>query len=161
MGGKISKDEFYNYLATQKIDNKDYTYAEYLFGTNDINGLKQEISKNQSAPITFGTIEVGTGKYYYVTTGITSEVIGRGWKIAAASVVGVVASFTPIGLIGGTIIGAVLIGAGEVGAMTNPEILAIPVKGNGIDNTFMAPTIVEANSDSFRVLDCESVNTLA
>lgn len=157
--GQISKDVLYNYLSANK-HSEEKTYAEYLFRTNNLDELKQELSKNQSADVSFGTIDIG--KQYYVVMGITSEVTGRGWKIAVGGAVAVAGLFIPgIGwTISGAIIGAVIVGAGEYGALQNPEIAAIPVEGDGVKNTFMAPTIVEVNSEKFKVLNCYDVNTL-
>ena len=47
----------------------------------------------------------------------------------------------------------------EVTILVNPEIAALTVEGEGIDNKFMIPTIVEANSDRFKALDCEDILT--
>ena len=90
--------------------------------------------------------------------GITSEVSGRIWKIAVGStvaVVGLFVGYTWVGLISG----ALIVGAGEVAGGVEPEISAILVEGNGVKNTFMAPTIQEANSNSLRKLNCYDVLT--
>jgi hypothetical protein len=159
--GSISKDELYDFLTIAQY-SEDQTYSEYLFRTNDINLLKQEISINQSADVSFGNIKIGD-EQYWVVMGITSEVTGRAWKIAVAGVTGVVGLFVPgVGWTwAGAIVGAVIIGGGEIAGGINPEILAIPVEGDGVPNTFMAPTIVERNSDSFKALNCYDVRTLS
>jgi hypothetical protein len=155
--GKISKDKLYDYMAKTKMPTQNITYAEYLLGTNEIATLKQEIAKNQSAQVSFGTISIG--QPYYLITGITSEVNGRGWKIAAAVGISVVGWWFPgtwatwAGLIGG----AVIVGVGEYGAGKEVEIGAITVKGRGISNEFMSPTIQEANSETFDKLNCYEV----
>ena len=154
---EIDKDEFYDYLSETQYSNEK-TYSEYLFRTNNLDLLKQELSKNQSADVTFGTIDIG--KQYYVVMGITSEVSGRAWKIGAGVVAGGIAGFV-FAPVTGIIVGAVIIGGGEIAGMFEPEIAAIPVEGDGVKNTFMAPTIVEVNSDAFEVLNCYDVNTLS
>jgi hypothetical protein len=152
----ISKDDFYNYLSLTPVPDKGINYAEYFFGTNDINGLKAEVTKNQSAQASFGIIKLD--KQQFILMGITSEVAGRGGKIAAGSVVTVVGFFVGYSWVG-LAIGAVIVGAGEYGAGKEVEIGAILVDGNGIKNTFMAPTIQEANSESLKKLNCYEIIT--
>src|SRR3989344_3635482 len=45
-GGKISKDFLYNYLSKNNISNNKMSYAQYIFGTNDIEKLKSESQKS-------------------------------------------------------------------------------------------------------------------
>jgi len=170
--GQINKDDFYNYLANKKISNKDITYSEYFFGTKDLNKLK-EMALNQKGVGTFGVMDLN--KQYFVLMGITSEVGKLSWILSGGSigtigtVIGVLAfSSNPIGWVSGAIIlGGISVGGGigaivsEVSNSINPEISAIVVNGKGINNKFMAPTIIEANSDKFKSLNCASVSTLA
>ena len=155
--GKISKDKLYDYLSKTKMSSQDMTYSEYLLGTNNLEKLKQTIAndKNNTDKIsTFGTIYVG--KNYYLVTGITSEISGRGWKIAAGGIttaIGFVVGYSWIGIV----TGALIVGAGEVGKDIEPEIGAITVEGTGIKNEFMSPTIQEANSESFKTLNCYEI----
>jgi hypothetical protein len=161
--GTISKDKLYDYLSKKEYSD-GITYSQYLFGTNNIGGLKQEILKNQDLQneiTTFGEIEIG--KQYYVVMGIVSEL--STWKlILVGAGVGVVA-IPLVGWAGGAIIAA---GGGVAGgtigddlsSLFKPEIAAIIVKGNGIDNSFMAPTIQEIDSDKFNALDCKNILTL-
>ncbi len=158
--GQINKDDFYNYLANKKISNKDITYSEYFFGTKDLNKLK-EMALNQKGVGTFGVMDLN--KQYFVLMGITSEVGGL-WKVG--TIIGVPALIfigvtNPIGwVVGGVILGGSVV-VGKVSNSINPEISAIVVNGKGINNKFMAPTIIEANSDKFKSLNCASVSTLA
>ncbi|MBU1129192.1 MAG: hypothetical protein KJ949_01010 [Nanoarchaeota archaeon] len=157
--GKLDQNLFYNYLTNENYTSGK-TYSEYFFGTNDLDLLKQELSKNQSAEVTFGTIDFSN--QYFVVTGITSEVVGKWWKYSLGGISAVVGIFIPgVGWTWtGSIVGAIFIGSGFMGS-TNPEIIAIPVEGNGIKNTFMAPTIIEANSDKFESLNCQEILTTA
>lgn len=160
--GEISKDNLYNFLAEGKYSDKQ-TYAQYLFGTNDIALLKQTALKNEEREGTFGKLEVG--KQYYNVMGITSE-LGNTYKWVAGigTVVGLVVAFaTPFGWVGGAIVvGSVLVGiGGEVFLDEPPEILSLTVQGKGIDNSFMAPTIIEAESVKFKALNCEEIVTTA
>lgn len=166
---KISKDELYSYLQNNKFDDKN-TYSEYLFGGKDLNLLKQESQDVK----TFGNLEIG--KQYFVVMGITSEVglwnwVGLGAVTGGIIDVGGVVISTlvfgtnPLGWVSGlTVIGvsAVVGGlASEISEGDNLEIAAIILDGRGIDNKFMAPTIIEANSEKFKALNCEEVLTLA
>jgi hypothetical protein len=95
--GRISKDKLYDYLSKTKILDKNITYLEYIFRAKDINEIKKEISNeelNSQKISTFGMIDIG--KQYYLVTGITSEVAGRGWKIGAAVVAAGIGYFLPV-----------------------------------------------------------------
>ncbi len=155
--GEISKDELYDFMTMAQY-SESQTYAEYLFDTNDIDLLKQTASENQSVDVIFGKISLG--KQYYIVMGITSEVSGRVWKIAAGGTIFVVGLFTGYSW-PGLIAGAILVASGEFTGKINPEIAAISVEGDGVENTFMAPTIVEINSKSFEALNCYDVTTLS
>jgi len=157
---KISEDELYNYLAEM---SEDLTYAEYLFGTGNVELLKSAIAnneKNTEGIVTFGTIDID--KQSFVVMGITSE-IGGTYKWIGAGLV-VLAFATPVGWIAGAVLvtsgaGAIVIGE-DAAELLQPEIVGIVVEGDGVPNQFMAPTIVEANSDKFKLLDCKDVMTL-
>ncbi len=172
-GGKISKDVLYDYLSKTKMSNGKITYAQYIFGTNDIEKLKSESQKNGVG--TFGTIP--TGNQFFVVMGITSGVsswewAGIGGVSGSATVgVGIVLSAITLGTPIGWVAGTVVVGMGVLGAaggaifsdsaaeLLKPEILAITVSGNGISNKFMAPTLVEANSEKFKALNCKEILT--
>jgi hypothetical protein len=160
IGDEISKDKLYDYLSKTKMPDKEINYAEYFFGTNDIGRLKRTALKLEDGEDivagTFGTMDLE--RQHFVMMGITSEVTGRAWKMVVGGVValgGLVTGYTWAGLI----IGAVVVGAGEVTQGIEPEISAIIVEGNGIKNSFMAPTIQEANSNSLKKLNCYDVLT--
>ena len=155
---KISKDELYEYMTKNEY-SKDRTYAYYLFGTNDLSIFKEQGS--------FGNIEIG--KQYFNVMGITSEVKNVwGSSLGAGGV-----AYTAVGLLNlfalgppGWIAGIIVVGSATAtaGALTisdliEPEIGAIVVQGNGIDNQFMAPTLQEAESDKFKALNCEEILT--
>lgn len=166
VGENIGKDGLYNFLESNKIDETN-SYIEYLFGGKDVlNSIKKE-SLEDSGVQTFGSIELN--KQYFIVMGITSNVglwqWGAGGAVAGA-VVGAILLSNPAGWV----VGAIAVGAvggiggtalGSVSDSINPEIAAINVQGRGIDNKFMAPTIVEANSVKFDALNCEEILTLA
>lgn len=161
-GGKISKDKLYDYLAEKEI-SEGTTYLEYLFGSNNIEKIKEE-SKAQENAVTFGNIELG--KHYFVVMGITTE-IGNTYEWLGTGIAGiaVVTLFTPVGIVTSSIILVSGIATGVFGGtaaeleLFEPEILALTVQGKGIDNQFMAPTILEANSEKFKALNCEEIIT--
>ena len=165
LNNELSKDELYDYLATTKMPDKEINYAEYLFGTNDINRLKSEALKgedeSQITASTFGKINLE--KQQFLMMGITSEVTGRGWKIAVGGVAAVVGLFIPGAgwTWAGAIVGALIVGAGEFTSGMTPEIAAIIVEGQGVKNKFMAPTIQEANSETLEKLNCYDIVTAA
>ncbi|MBU0958357.1 MAG: hypothetical protein KKB31_00285 [Nanoarchaeota archaeon] len=165
---KISKDALYDYLATNNMVGKENTYAEYFFGTNNVEKLKLEAMQKtgQEGLGTFGDIEVG--KQYFVVMGITSEVNNfYKWAGGVGAVAGVVLLFpasvpTVVGvLVLATGVTAIAGGGEYLADQFTQEILALTVKGDGIDNQFMAPTIVEAESDRFRALNCEDIITFS
>ena len=152
----ISKDEFYNYLATHLVSGRDVTYAEYILGTRDIDGLKQEISRSKDNPegiSSFGEIEIG--KQYFLVMGITSGTSTFKWVLVATATV-------PLTIFSGGIAGIELAaGAMLISGHTSPHIGAIIVEGKGIKNEFMAPTIVEADPEQFEELKCGEVLTFS
>jgi hypothetical protein len=168
-GEEIDKNELYNYLRSNKIDNKN-TYAEYLFGSTDVESIKSENLK-QTGVGSFGNIQIDNP--YFVVTGIMSQAGFLQWGGIAGTVGAVVgAAFfasNPIGWVVGAIvigsaggaIGSAGAGAYNVVESTDPEIVAISIDGRGIDNKFMVPTIIEANSVKFNALNCEEILTLA
>ena len=154
----ISKDEFYNYLSLTPVPDKGMNYAQYLFGTNDVQSLKNQILKGENETEvfaeTFGIIDLS--KQHFVIMGITSEIAGKGWKVAAGIGVTAVGFFIPGAgwSLAGSILGTLIMAYGD-------EIGAIIVSGNGIKNNFMAPTIQEANSETLKKLNCYDVITQA
>ena len=155
--GKIDKDKFYDYLAETQMSEGGETYAEYFLGTNNLLDFKQE-SFSETGARTFG--EINLDSQYFVMMGIVSE-IGTFYKV-----VGAVAIAAGIGL-GAPIIAVAVIGAGtytyggEVFELLEPEIQAIIVEGDGVDNAFMTPSIIEANSARFDELNCKDVMSTA
>jgi hypothetical protein len=170
--GKISKEEFFKYLEKTKIDDSN-NYLQYMFGVNEVKDIKDEALKANDES-TFGEIELG--KHYFVVMGITSEVslwewvgigsgIGGGFVVAGSIAAAVGLLSNPVGWV----TGIVLIGSGaaagagwsSVADLQSPEISIITVNGRGVKNTFIAPTIIEVDSDKFKFLNCKKILTLA
>jgi hypothetical protein len=163
--GKISKEGLYTYMSQNKMPGQSITYLEYLFGTNDLEKIKQT-AQAQFGTGDFGTIE--TSKQFFVVMGITSQVSSFKWAgggaAVGAGVLGIVSilSGPPGWIVGGVVLGTGAlagVGAAQLADLKNPEIGGLIVSGKGIDNQFMAPTIVEANSDKFKALNCEDILT--
>ena len=167
--GKINKDNlYYDYLGKNNVPYAKSTYLEYLFGANDVGKFKQSV-KTQFGTENFGEIEIG--KKFFVVTGITSEVSHSAWiggGATAGGIIGIIGvASNPVGWTAGAIVlGGIALGSvgGELGAqigdLQNPEIGAVITQGRGIDNKLMAPTIIEADSDKFKALNCEEILTL-
>lgn len=164
--GNIDQNKLYEFLRDNKMD-KTNSYLEYLFGTNDLEAMKKDASQDKE----IGNFdEIVLGNQYFVTMGITNE-YGRIYQIAGA--IGVVGAFivgvSPVGWVGGAIVLGVSVvaavggedAAGKIEEKFEQKILAITVKGRNIKNEFMAPTIIEVNSEKFEALNCEKILTLA
>ncbi|MEK6898031.1 MAG: hypothetical protein AABX28_01590 [Nanoarchaeota archaeon] len=161
--GEVSKDGLYAYLAENKIPDKEITYLQYLTGKNNLIEVKNEIKKQTGAE-SFGTINVG--EQFFVVMGITSRINYYGWVGGGAGVGGlavrILVMSNPVGLIGGAIVFGIAGAAGAgIGELREPKIGALNVNGKGIDNKFMLPTIIKANSDEFKALNCEEVLTFS
>ena len=170
--GTISKDKLYDYLSQKEFSDGERTYAEYLFGTTDLNQLRTLAYEEYGAGDSFGKIKLG--EQYFVVMGITSEVSTLGWVLKTAGVgvglvvVGAVIVSAPVTapLIAGIVVVGGIGGAGgyaisDILSSKEPEIAAIHVEGNGVPNQFMAPTILEMDSDKFKALNCEEIVTFS
>jgi hypothetical protein len=165
--GQISKDSFYEYLSETKVPDTETTYLQY-FRINNLEGLKQEVSSQAGKEVNLGTIKIG--EQYFVVMGITSQVKTIDWVLGGTVVGGLaVIGAAAAGIIGTAGLIAIVAGdfAGGVGGgglakisdLLSPRIGAIVVEGEGVKNTFMVPTIQEANSEEFELLNCEEVLT--
>ncbi|MDD5012156.1 MAG: hypothetical protein PHQ66_00710 [Candidatus Nanoarchaeia archaeon] len=145
--GEIDKTEFYRYLATTNISNKDLTYLDYLVGLKNSQAIEDTLTTNQSA---FGKININ--KQSYVVMGTISKVSVVQWAVAGAgiAVLAVVTAGAAIPVV--LVVGA----AGGVGG----HFIGTIIDGVG-GQSYLSPTIIEANSADFNSLKCESIQTLA
>jgi len=162
--GKIDKTDFYqNYLVKQKMPGKEITYAEYLFGTNDLNAILKA-----SGQIGFGIIDLdkiaeGTNNQlsdYIVVMGISSEVSTLGWTLAGAGTVAVV---TIVGVAtggAGLVVGAIIVAGAAAGGAIGGGLIATTVRGLS-GNNFLSPTIIPFPSKEYEGLKCADINTLS
>jgi len=151
--GTLDKEGLYIYMQDNQVIGKDETYLNYLYGTNDLNGLKERFS---SQGVEFGSLDLN--KQYYVMMGITSEISKLTW---AAIGVGTVAAivFTPvIGGAWGISLGVAAIAGAGGGA--GGYFVGILVEGLS-RNEYLSPSIIEVNSEEFRTLGCSSITTLS
>ena len=72
--GKINQDNFYAYLSKTKMPDKDESYAAYLFGGEDIERLKRDLSRRAGQEVTFGEIEFN--KPYFMLWELQAKLIG-------------------------------------------------------------------------------------
>ena len=167
--GKIDKNKlYYDYLDKNNLSSAKTSYLNYLFGISDVEKFRQTVS-GQFGTDNFGEIE--TGKRFLIVTGITSEVSQAKWLgtgAAGGAAVGLIGSAlflsNPVGWIAGAIILGVAIGEGgaQYNELQNPEIGAIISQGRGIDNQFMAPTIIgTTDTQEFKALNREEILTLS
>ena len=70
---------------------------------------------------------------------------------------GWIAGAVIIGVVSGGIAGSQI----DVGDLVGIEIGGITIKGIGIDNQFLSPTLVEADSEKFKALNCEEILTFS
>jgi hypothetical protein len=155
---KISKNGLYEYMSRAQVPGQQKTYLEYLFGDNNLDDIKAKINENpEVGEITFGAINLESENHQLTVMGITSE--NNRWIVGGVAVAGVVAYFIP-GVNVATVAGALFVGSATVaGGFAGNSAEAIFVKGTGVDNIFLSPTIVEANSEQFRALNCEEILT--
>jgi hypothetical protein len=168
--GKINKDEFYKYLAATKMPDseRDLTYSQYIFNEDNFEGLKQALSSQAGKQVTFGTLELG--KPYFIVMGITTKVNEVTWALMGAATGGVLmVALVPAGVLALPVVGFAAVAVGEIGGgyfgskipgiedFDSPEIRAIVVEGGEVENKFMAPNIIEANSDKFEMLECKEI----
>ena len=164
---EISKDELYDYLSVTPLPDKEMNYAEYMLGTNDVNSFKGELSNQAGKEVSFGKIKIG--EQYFVVMGITSQVKAITWVLGGVVVGGVaviglatagIGTAGMIAIVAGDIAGGVVGGgAAKISDIISPKIGAIVIDGDGVKNKFMTPTIQEANSDEFKLLNCEEIIT--
>ncbi|MBT4375999.1 hypothetical protein HOD29_01345 [archaeon] len=136
----FDKREFYKYLTLKKLTSQDKTYAEYLFGTNNLDDIYNG---------SFG--QVSLDKQHYILIGTTSEVTTIGWiGIGAVTVVGGALTAGGGWIAGGV---AAIIG-GTAGNFIAPLIEGLS------GQRFIPPSLIDINDD-FDDLECKNIVTLS
>lgn len=151
--GVINKADFYNYLATNNVSNKDETYLEYLQGIEGAQEIETPLTENNAD---FGSFDLN--KRYYVMMGIHSEVGVLRWVTGLAAVGGIIA----IPFTGGwsAIPTAIIITGGAGIGGTGGYFLGTAVKGES-GHDYFSPMLIEVNSQEFQDMECGSIETLA
>lgn len=151
--GKIDQRDFYSSLEKMQMPDKETSYLEYLTGYATFSSFQSAIG---SKGVTFGSFEFN--KPYFVMMGINSVVGTWKWIAVGAAVAGVIAiPFT--GGISSTAISALIIGGAATGGGVGGHFIGTTVKGDGVDNEFLKPVIVEANADTFKKFGCKDILT--
>ncbi len=153
----MDKKELYDYMAIQKMPDKDYSYLEYLVGTQEVSQLGG--GPNQGS--NFGPMDFD--KRYYIMMGIASNFDFVQAGAILGEIVGVV-TFKSAGAglskgfatLKGVLHVNILAGLGALGGY----YVGNTVEGNS-GNNYLSPTLVEANSETFDGLGCKDVSTLA
>jgi len=150
--GIIEQKDFYASLEKIQMVDKNMNYLEYLTSYSTFSSFENYMNKEGT---TFGNFEFN--KPYFVMMGINS-VVGV-WKWAGIGTVGlglIAAPFT-----GGYSLGisALIIGgSGTVGGIGG-YFIGTTVKGDGIENEFLRPVIMEADANSLKKFGCEDILT--
>lgn len=152
INGQISQKDFYSSLEKMQMADKGMSYLEYLTSYKSFASLESYINREA---ISFGDFELN--KPYFVMMGINSVVGIWKWAGIGAAGLGLLAApFT-----GGTSLGisALIIGGAATAGGAGGYFIGTAVKGDGIENEFMRPIIIEADANSFKRFDCEDIIT--
>lgn len=143
---EIDEQSFYNYLANNKISGKDISYLDYLVGLKSSKDIEESL---QTA--NYGFRKLSIEKQYFIIMGILSQAGVENW-VGAGVGIGMIGGGILLGPLG-IIVGGAIGGGGGY-------ILGTAVQGES-GNHYLAPTIIEANSEDFAKLRCGSIKTLA
>jgi len=138
----IAKNDFYNYLANTKVPGKEITYLEYFTGLRNSEIISETLESNN---YDFGYIDVK--KQQLIMMGEFS-VIGKVDQFLNDVISG---AYLPVNLI------IRLVTPQE---QSKAYLLGVIVQGES-EHNYLAPTIIEANSQDYEQLMCEDVTTLA
>jgi len=143
----INQKSFYTYLETKQMADKEETYLTYLTGATKVSQIESSIRSEGGE---FGNFDFN--KQYFVMMGIYSKVGVWKWATAGVVVAGLVAApFT-----GGLSLTLILTAtAGGTGGY----FIGTAVKGDGVDNEFLKPVIIPANSKVFDSFNCKDIIT--
>jgi hypothetical protein len=149
----IDKRDFYSYLSRENV-SEGKTYLTYLTGFERAKQIEESLQNSNSD---FGKMNLN--KQYFLLMGIYSKVGIEKWAAAGA---------------GGFVVGTVVISAIATGGAAIPFYIILAAAGagggagafagtifsGGSENYFLSPTLVEANSETFKAFNCTNINTL-
>ena len=150
--GEIDQRDFYSSLEKMQMTDKGINYLEYLTSYSTFASFENYINTGE---ITFGTFQFD--KPYFVMMGINSVVGVWKWVGVGAAGLGLIAAPFTGGLSLG--ISALIIGGGSVAGGVGGYFVGTAVKGDGIENEFLKPVIIEADSNSLGKFDCKDILT--
>jgi len=148
--GKISQEEFYSFLENKPTKEGETTYLYYLTGFSDMNSFQGYLNEEDAV-----LSEFELNKQYFILTGINS-VVGT-WKWAGIGLIAgglIAAPFTGGASFG---ISALIMGGVGTAGGVGGYFVGTAVKGEGIDNDFLKPVIVEANSETLDKFNCRDI----
>jgi hypothetical protein len=151
--GEIDKADFYDYLSKTNMSGKDVSYLDYLMGMKTSQEIKNTLTTSSSS---FGKINLE--KQYYIIMGVVSDVSALKWVLYGA---GAGAAVGLIVLTGGLGTPAVIaVAAGTATGGVGGYFAGTVIKGESGDS-YMTPTIIEANSEDYKALKCKDIKTLS
>ncbi len=154
--GEIDRKEFFDYLASKKIEGSSETYMDYLIGTNNVEGMEDLLEEQNSS---FGSINLR--KSQYVVMGAYSEGSDVGKVLVGALGLLIVIKGVVLAIpSGGSSLGLVWTGVTLVAGAAGGYFIGNAIEGES-GSMYLAPTILEVNSKQFNSLDCEDVKTLS
>ena len=154
--GFLSQDNLYEFMSNEKLSGDEETYLEYLMGLEESGNLKENLMKTKEGSKGLIFSEINLDNYYSVVMGISSEMSEFKWG-ALAGTIGLGLSVI---LPGGPIVGAIIAGVFYYKGTEIPVFLGTVVKGDS-GNDYLAPTIIESNSQKFEELKCKEIVTKA
>lgn len=149
----ISKQDFYEYLASTKAPGKDITYLDYFLGLQNSKLISVALKSDNYS---FGYIDIT--KQHLIMMGEFSKVglfqdiikgIGKGILLFLVLPIPVVGGPLGVSLIVSTLVGS------------NKGYLIGTVMQGESGHYYISPTIVEANSPDYNNLQCADIKTLA
>jgi hypothetical protein len=143
----VDEKNFYNYLEDKQKSEEEGSYLTYLTGASKTSQIEASL---RNAGGSFGNFEFN--KQYFVMMGIYSQVGVAKWATVGAVAAGIVAAPFTGGLSLTLLLSATAGGAGGY-------FIGTAVKGDGVDNEFLKPVIIEANSKVFDSFNCKDVIT--
>jgi len=157
---ELNNQEFYIYLAEHNVSSGDISYLDYLFGIGQASAIEETLSINDAE---LGIMNLD--KQHYIIMGIYSDVGVGGWIAAGAGASVIIAGALLLSPVTGaltliSIPGIIFTVSGGVAGGIGGKYIGTSLKGES-ENDYLAPTIIEVNSEEFGALKCERIQTLA
>ncbi|MFA5953659.1 MAG: hypothetical protein WC812_03635 [Candidatus Pacearchaeota archaeon] len=156
--GEFDKENFYKYIAETKMNEKEITYSEYLYGTNNYNSF---LNLENISSVSFGKINLD--KQYKVLIGVTSDVSKLGYAVGGAIGGGIIAT----GIILAPFTGSAslwasfaIVGGASAATGTGAYFLA-PVVQSTWGGEMIPPSLIESPSEELNSIGCKNIETLS